>query len=104
MAHTIIVPTEITNLLYEGQLPFTPGAIETARKQGGDSVPRDLASVGPTVSLGQPQYWNLASLAREKGEALPAELTLLLRESDFYLVQLACSPSHRPFDGKPLPA
>jgi hypothetical protein len=92
MTHTIITPTEIEHPLYEGPLEFTLEAIEeAARKQGGETKPGDIKPPRPVVTLGQPQWWNLAHLAREKGETLPAELALLLRESDFYLVQLACS-------------
>jgi len=92
MPHTIIAPTEIEDVLYEGQLEFTPGAIEeAARQKGGGAIRAELKSVRPVVTLGQPQWWNLASLAREKGEVLPAELALLLRDADFYLMQLACS-------------
>lgn len=92
MSHTIITPTEIENPLYEEQLEFTPAAIEqVAREKGRESMPAELKSAGPVVTLGQPQWWNLAHLAREKGETLPAELSLLLRDADFYLLQLACS-------------
>lgn len=92
MSHTIITPTEIENPLYEGQLEFTPGSIEqAAREKGRESIRGELKSAGPVVTLGQPQCWNLAHLAREKGETLPAELSLLLRDADFYLLQLACS-------------
>jgi hypothetical protein len=87
----IIAPTEIENPLYEGRLEFTPATVEMARRKGGESVRGELGSAGPVVTLGQPQCWNLASLARERGEVLPAELALLLRDADFYLLQLACS-------------
>ncbi|MBM3748798.1 MAG: hypothetical protein FJW34_23745 [Acidobacteria bacterium] len=92
MPHTIITPTGIEHPLYEGQLEFTPGAIEQlSLEKGGESVRNELKSARPVVTLGQPQWWNLARLAREKGETLPAELSLLLRDADFYLLLLACS-------------
>jgi hypothetical protein len=92
MSHTIITPTEIKNPLYEGQLEFTSGSVEqVAREKSLDSVRGELKSAGPVVTLGQPQWWNLAHLAREKGETLPAELSLLLQDADFYLLLLACS-------------
>jgi hypothetical protein len=92
MTHIIMAPEEIENPLYEGQLAFTPATIEeAARQKGGESVRRELKSAGPVVTLGQPQCWNLASLARERGDALPAEIALPLRDADFYLLQLACS-------------
>ena len=92
MAHTIITPTEIEHPLYEGQLEFTTGTIDQAvREKGRESIRTELKSAGPVVTLGQPQWWNLARLAREKGEILPAELALLLRGADFYLLQMACS-------------
>lgn len=92
MTHTIVVPEEIDNPLYEGSLEFSPAAIEiAAREKGGGIPPRELGSAKPSVTLGMPQWWNLAHLVRERGEALPAELSLLLRDANFYLVQLACS-------------
>jgi hypothetical protein len=92
MSHTIITPTDIENPLYEGQLEFTPGSIEqAAREKGRESIRSELKFAGPVVTLGQPQWWNLAHLAREKGETLPAELSLLLRDADFCLLWLACS-------------
>lgn len=92
MTQTIIAPMEIEHPLYEGRLEFTPGSIEqAAREKGWKSVPSRLKEAAPVVTLGQPQWWNLAHLAVEKGETLPAELSLLLRDADFYLLQLACS-------------
>ena len=92
MPYTIITPTKIEHPFYEGQLEFSPGAIEQMdRGRGGKSMPSELKSLRPVVTLGQPQWWNLAHLAREKGETLPAELSLLLRDADFYLLLLACS-------------
>jgi hypothetical protein len=92
MSHVIITPTEIEQPLYEGRLEFTPGSIEqVAREKGGTFSRSEIESTGPVVTLGQPQWWNLAHLAREKGQTLPAELSLLLREADFYLLLLACS-------------
>lgn len=92
MSRTISTPTGIENPLYEGQLEFTPGSLEQAvREKGAKSTRSALKPSGPVVTLGQPQWWNLASLAREKGETLPAELSLLLRDADFYLLLLACS-------------
>jgi hypothetical protein len=92
MPHIIIAPTEIEHALYEGPLEFTGKVAEQAGRLKGEEIAyREIKSASPTVSLGQPQWWNLASLAQEKGEALPAELALLLRDADFYLIQLACS-------------
>ena len=92
MPYTIITPTEIEHPLYEGQLEFTPGSIEqAAREKGRESMRGELKSAGPVVTLGQPQWWNMAELAQKKGETLPAQLSLLLRDADFYLLQLACS-------------
>ena len=92
MTHTIITPTEIEHPLYEGQMQFTAGSIEQrAREKGWKSTPSELKTAAPVVSLGEPQWWNLAHLSREKGETLPAELSLLLSNADFYLLLLACS-------------
>jgi len=87
--HTITTPTDIKSPLYESQLELVSTSIgEEARSKNQREVQK---LIGPVVSLGQPQCWNLASLAREKGTALPAELALLLRDADFYLLELACS-------------
>jgi hypothetical protein len=92
MSPTIITPTDIEYPLYEEQLEFTPGSLDKAvQEKGTKSIRSELKSRGPAVTLGQPQWWNLAHLAQEKGETLPAELSLLLRDADFYLLLLACS-------------
>jgi len=92
MIPTIITPTKIEHPFYEGQLEFSPEATEQmARGRGEKSMPSELKSLRPVITLGQPQWWNLAHLAREKGATLPAELSLLLRDADFYLLRLACS-------------
>jgi hypothetical protein len=87
--HIITAPTEINQPLYESQMELMSGNTgENARSINNPEVQK---LIGPVVTLGQPQCWNLASLAREKGSALPAELALLLRNADFYLLELACS-------------
>ncbi len=92
MPPTIITPTEIEHPLYEGPMEFTPGSIKQAVEERRMKVVRGGAKLPvPVVTLGQPQWWNLADLAQEKGETLPAELSLLLRDADFYLLLLACS-------------
>lgn len=89
MTRTIIAPGKIEHSLYAGQLEF----VDTA---AGDTV-RAFSQTGreklegPVVTLGQPQCWNLAGLARETGQPLSAELALALRAADFYLLELACS-------------
>jgi len=92
MSHTIITRTAIEHPLYEGQLELTPGAIEqAAREKGWKSMVGEPKPPMPVVTVGQPQWWNLAHLARERGEVLSAELSLLLHDADFYLLRLACS-------------
>ena len=92
MSDGIITPVEIEDTLYEGPLEFTTAAIEKAvRKQGGETESSTIKPPRPVVTLGQPEWWNLAQLARERGQSLPAELALLLRKADFYLLRLACS-------------
>ena len=92
MPPTIVTPTEIEHPLYEGPMEFTPATIERAVEERRMEVVRGGAKLPvPVVTLGQPQWWSLADLAQEKGEALPAELSLLLRDADFYLLLLACS-------------
>lgn len=86
MPDTIITPTEIKRPLYEGRMEFTLGDLE---RKGHKSI--EPQSPGPVVTLGQPQWWNLVHLAREKGATLPAEMSLLLHDADFYLLLLACS-------------
>lgn len=87
MPRTLITPSEIENPLYEAQLE--PGA--TGWEKGWRLNEAYLRSAGPVVTLGQPQWWNLARLAEEEGRPLPPELALLTREASFYLVMLACS-------------
>ena len=89
MLHTISAPMTIKDPFFEGQLSFVPRTNETSQR--GESIPEHLPPAGPRLSLGQPQCWNLAKLTREKGSTLPAEMALLLRNADFYLLQLAYS-------------
>jgi hypothetical protein len=92
MNHTIVTPTEIEHPLYTGSLEFVPEVSDSDDLYRGAGVSREKPNrPGPMVTLGQSQWWNLARLAREKGESLPAELSLLLHDADFYLLQLACS-------------
>ena len=86
MPFEIITPSEIEEPLYESIMELVKG---TVRKDQQETVVVD--EPGPIVTLGKPQWWNLAKLAREKGEMLPPEMLLLMRDADFYLVQLACS-------------
>jgi hypothetical protein len=83
----IEAPTKIEHPLYESRLEVT----EKEKKIRGLPIRQQLSEVAPTVTLGQPQWWNLATLAEKKGEPLPAEMALLMREADFYLLQLASS-------------
>lgn len=82
MTLNILTPDEIEAPLYEGYIDFD--------QQQEKSI-KDYAVERPYVTLGEPQWWSLSKLAREKGELLPAEFTLLLKDSDFYLVQIGCS-------------
>jgi hypothetical protein len=87
MEMEIEAPTRIEHPLYENRLEVTEGV----EKLRGLPLRQELSDVAPTVTLGQPQWWNLATMAEQKGEPLPAEMALLMREADFYLLQLATS-------------
>jgi hypothetical protein len=88
MPATIVTPTIIENPILEETLVVQPNEdIVKGRISFRTSIPEEL----PSVTLGQPQYWNLADLAREKGEKIPAEFALMLREADFFLVLLSIS-------------
>lgn len=87
MMFAIDVPTTIEHPLYQDRLEIT----ESEGQLRSSSIRQQLSDMAPMVTLGQPQCWNLATMAQEKGELLPAEMSLLLREADFYLLQLASS-------------
>ena len=87
MTLRIEAPTVIENPLYENRLEVAEGS-EGRRHT---SIQQQLSDMAPTVTLGQPQYWNLSSIAREKNQSLPAEMALLLNEADFYVLQIATS-------------
>jgi len=89
MIPTINAPQDIKDSLYEGQLEIMSSPMSETTRAGGNIVTR--SQPGPAVSVGQPQYWNLTSLIKKKRAPLPAEIGLLLRGADFYLLQLACS-------------
>lgn len=93
----ITTPSEITNVLYEGPLEFSKTATERAVNHYGESARQELAGYEPpTVTIGEPVWWNVAEVYREEGKPLPTMISLLLRNADFFLAQLACSlrPGH----------
>ncbi len=87
--YEIVAPTDIKQPLYEGLLEAVEPMPDGVTRADQPTIRR--APAGLVISLGHPQYWNLAQLAREKGESLPPELILQLRDADFYLLELACS-------------
>lgn len=87
MTLEIEAPAIIEHPLYESQLEIT----ESEEKLRRLPMRQQLLDMAPTVTLGQPQCWNLAAMAHEKGKPLPTEVALMLREADFYLLQLASS-------------
>lgn len=88
----ITTPSEITNVLYEGALEFSETATERLVKHDGEPTRKELAGYErPIVTIGEPVWWNVAEVYREEGKPLPATISLLLRDADFFLVQLACS-------------
>jgi len=88
MPATIVTPTQIENPILQETLVVQPN---TEIIKGRIDVVRSIPEEIPSVTLGQPQWWNLAALAREKGEKLPAEFALMLRQADFFLVLLSVS-------------
>lgn len=87
MTFEIDAPATIEHPLYETRLEIS----ESEEKLRRSPILQRLSDIAPMVTLGEPQCWNLATMAQEKGELLPAEMALLLREADFYLLQLASS-------------
>ena len=87
MTFAIDAPTTIEQPLYEERLEIAESAVQLRSS----AVRQQLLDMAPAVTLGQPQCWNLATMAQEKGELLAAEMSLMLREADFYLLQLASS-------------
>jgi len=88
----ITTPSEITNVLYEGTLEFSETATERLVKHYGEPTRKELAGYERTiVTIGEPVWWNVAEVYREEGKPLPAAISLLLRDADFFVVQLACS-------------
>ena len=76
---------EITNFLYRGPLDFQVTLGDT-------STPHEVEEADwPNVGIGQPQWWNVADVYRTEGKPLPAIISLLLSEADFFLVQFTCS-------------
>jgi hypothetical protein len=87
MTLRIEAPTVIETPLYESRLEISEGGEERRHT----FIQQQLSEMAPVVTLGQPQYWNLASMASEKNQSLPAEMKLLLDEADFYVLQIASS-------------
>jgi hypothetical protein len=89
----IITPERIDEALFQGKLILQADESGQIVKGGGEKLTRsELGELDmPRVTLGRPEWWSLTPLAREKGELLPAELALQLREASFCLVRCACS-------------
>ena len=87
MTLRIEAPTVIQTPLYESRLEVS----QIGEERRHTVIQRQLSEMAPIVTLGQPQYWNLAAIALEKKKSLPAEIALLLDEADFYVLQIASS-------------
>jgi hypothetical protein len=88
----ITTPAEITNILYEGPLEFRPSADGRLGQREDSGLWTELAEgESPVVTVGEPQVWNIAEVYQIEALPLPASISLLLREADFFLVRLACS-------------
>lgn len=88
----IATPPEITTILYEGPLEFSKTATERLGMEYGESTRREITEYEhPVVTIGEPVWWNVAQVYREEGKPLPASISLLLRDADFFVVRLACS-------------
>lgn len=82
----IQVPETIDHFLYQGPLQYNMKELqETVPSRGQQKIK------APEIGIGQPQWWNLAALAKEQGKPLPPEMALLAKNADFFLVHLACS-------------
>ena len=82
----LITPDEVEDVMYDGQMGF-----DMLKDDSTLISEPTRATIRPVVTVGRPEWWNLAQLAQEGGQPLGPELSLLLRRADFYLVRLACS-------------
>jgi hypothetical protein len=87
----INAPSEITEILYEGQLEYSQAQGQRGA-QGEDAISEETPQLeSPYVTIGEPQTWNVAEVYQEERKPLPAQFSVLLRDANFFLVRLACS-------------
>lgn len=93
----IETPTEIPSPWFEGTLELHDIENIEGRKGGKDSGSKPplneqaLEASRPTLTIGKPQWWNIAAIYGQEGKPIPAVMTQSLKEADFYLVWLSCS-------------
>jgi len=101
MLKVISTPIVLEEEASEYSLKFSETAIKQAALRSiapqdiVDAVQGFLAVPGPLVMIGQPQWWHLTPLLRQKAKSLshPSSQTLggLLREYEYYLVMVGCA-------------
>ena len=84
----IETPSEITNVLYKGELEYNTTAQQRSYDRHSDS--NTVVNPRPVVAtIGEPQWWDIAKLY--PADKVPEEMKQQLGRADFFLVQLACS-------------
>jgi hypothetical protein len=82
----IQTPTEITEILYEGELTLSEADLERGAKSPGGPQPKPQP---PRVRIGKAYGWPLSEYFARSGKALPSQLAMLAERSDFYLVRVS---------------
>lgn len=92
----IKAPTKIERTLYKAEFDYNPppGTKKAIGGRNDKEVQEKLK--GNIIEIGEPARWNLRELYARKGLKLPAEIEILFKESDFWLIQSAFSfmPAH----------
>jgi len=87
----IQTPEEISDYLYEGSLLYNHEDIQRILTQREAVGPGKSKLSSPMIGIGRPQWWDLAKLAKEAGKPISPKMEILLKDANFYLVNLACS-------------
>jgi hypothetical protein len=85
----ITTPENIDNVLFSGHLDLHATGAGTRGVVGSEI--REVVPERPLITVGEPQYWNVARVYKDEAKPTPAVMRQMLADSDFFLVRFACS-------------
>jgi len=84
-------PPDLRKTWLEVEFGLNEAALAEQMKCSSAGEIETLSGKKNRLSVGEPEVWNLVELLRAKGEAIPAEVELMLGEYDFYHIRFVCT-------------